>query len=420
MCLIFLYISIRFLSLNRWHVLFRIKNNRHDVTITTHAIKRHFLIWMTTMRQPMKRRCSCVLTLKYTFICVSWWTRQRIHNTLIVVDRYLRLMGDKTIPDSAEPRLESFYPPFIAGIDLPHQGVVDSYNPPFVAGIDLPHQGVVEHGNPHTWERRSVYWDGAQVKTVWLSSSRTSIYPQSQWHACPCTDSPMPAGTRPNRYLPVYPSPDPPFPTLTSLYRHVHIWPGTNLVSRHWPDHPGAYPPIPACTHPTQYLPACPDTDPPFLALTRLFRNVRIRPGTNPPVPDPTFPLLTRLSRHVRVRPGTNPPFPSLTRLSRHVCVRPGTDPPFPAFTHLSRHVPAWPGTYPPVPAPPSGSRPSSPDRCPSLRSGPSAATPSHHGSNPVRDSLYSSAAKFKKACHPSGHYPHFFPGAYLLKGAHA
>ena len=37
-------------------------------------------------------------------------------------------MGDKTIPDSAEPRLESFDPPFVAGIDLPHQGVVDSYN----------------------------------------------------------------------------------------------------------------------------------------------------------------------------------------------------------------------------------------------------------------------------------------------------
>ena len=99
------------------------------VTITTHAIKRHFFIWMTTVRQPTKRRRSCVLTLKYTFICAYWWTRQRIHNTLIVVDRYLRLMGDKTIPDSAEPRLESFYPPFVAGIDLPHQGVVDSYNP---------------------------------------------------------------------------------------------------------------------------------------------------------------------------------------------------------------------------------------------------------------------------------------------------
>ena len=25
-------------------------------------------------------------------------------------------MGDKTIPDSAEPHLESFYPPFVAGI----------------------------------------------------------------------------------------------------------------------------------------------------------------------------------------------------------------------------------------------------------------------------------------------------------------
>ena len=66
--------------------------------------------------------------LKIHLICVYWWSRQRIHNTLIVVDQYLRLMGDKTIPDSAEPRLESFYPPFVAGIDLPHQGVVDSYN----------------------------------------------------------------------------------------------------------------------------------------------------------------------------------------------------------------------------------------------------------------------------------------------------
>ena len=116
------------LRLNGWHVLLCIVNNRHGVTITTDAIKHHFLMWMTTMRQPTKRWCSCVLTLNCTFICVYWWTIQRIHNTLIVVDRYLRLMGDKTIPDSAEPRLESFYPPFVAGVDLPHHGVVDSYN----------------------------------------------------------------------------------------------------------------------------------------------------------------------------------------------------------------------------------------------------------------------------------------------------
>ena len=95
LCLIFLYIYLYGLSLNGWHTLFRIVNNRHGVTITTHAIKRNFLIWMTIVRQSTKHWCSCVLTFKFTFICVYWWTRQRIHNTLIVVDRYLRLMGDK-------------------------------------------------------------------------------------------------------------------------------------------------------------------------------------------------------------------------------------------------------------------------------------------------------------------------------------
>ena len=37
-------------------------------------------------------------------------------------------MEDKTIQDLAEPRLESFYPPFVAAVDLPHQGVLDSYS----------------------------------------------------------------------------------------------------------------------------------------------------------------------------------------------------------------------------------------------------------------------------------------------------
>ena len=53
---------------------------------------------------------------------------KRIHNTLIVVDRDLRLMGDKTVPHSAAPSLKSFYPQFVAGIDLPQRCVVDSYN----------------------------------------------------------------------------------------------------------------------------------------------------------------------------------------------------------------------------------------------------------------------------------------------------
>ena len=38
---------------------------------------------------------------------------------LDVVDRYLRRMGDKTIPDEAPPSLESLYPTWVAGIDLP-------------------------------------------------------------------------------------------------------------------------------------------------------------------------------------------------------------------------------------------------------------------------------------------------------------
>ena len=71
------------LSLNGWYAVFCITNNRHGLTITTHAIKRHLLIWMTTVRQPTKRRCSCVLTEKSTFICVYWWTRKRVHNTMV-------------------------------------------------------------------------------------------------------------------------------------------------------------------------------------------------------------------------------------------------------------------------------------------------------------------------------------------------
>ena len=167
------------LSFNGWHALRCNTNNRHDVTITTHAIKRYFLIWMTTVRQPTKHVCSCVLTFKYTFICVYWWTRQRIYNTLIVVDRYLRLMGDKTIPDSAEPRLESFYPPFVAGIDLQHQGVVDSYNPPFVAGIYLPHQGVVDSHNLQKW----ISCTGKMISLYWIRSKMQ--FPQTWYPLSP-------------------------------------------------------------------------------------------------------------------------------------------------------------------------------------------------------------------------------------------
>ena len=174
-CVWYFCIYLYGLSLYGWHAVFCITNYRHDITITTHAIKHHFLIWMTTVRPPTKRRCPCVLTLKYTFICVYWWTRQRINNTLIAVDRYLRLMGDKTIPDSAEPRLELFYPPFVADIDLPHQGVVDSYNLP---------SSRASHGRSivRIWEKidRAItalcIWSSTKIK--WLSIELITVNQQ--------------------------------------------------------------------------------------------------------------------------------------------------------------------------------------------------------------------------------------------------
>ena len=45
---------------------------------------------------------------------------------LDVVDRYLRRMGDKMIPDEAPPSLESFYPQESQVSIYRNQGVVDS------------------------------------------------------------------------------------------------------------------------------------------------------------------------------------------------------------------------------------------------------------------------------------------------------
>ena len=103
------------------------------VVIRARAIPRHFLIWMRTVGQLRHADYCGAFMFKYAF---HRWTRQIIHNTLIVVDRYPRLMQDKAIPDLSEPRLESFHPPFVAGIDQPHQGVVDSYT--------------LYNGNPYT------------------------------------------------------------------------------------------------------------------------------------------------------------------------------------------------------------------------------------------------------------------------------
>ena len=113
-------------------------------------VMRHFLIWMRAARQHRRQVESAASDRVNLEICAYWWTRQRIHDTLIVLDRYLRLMGEKTIPDSAEPRLESFFPPFVAGIDLTHQGVVDPYSPHHQRDISCFY---IAFPSPHwTWE----------------------------------------------------------------------------------------------------------------------------------------------------------------------------------------------------------------------------------------------------------------------------
>ena len=55
----------------------------------------------------------------------NWQKTIRVHYNLIVVDRYLRRMGDKTIPDEAPPSLESFLPPRVEGIALPQSRFLD-------------------------------------------------------------------------------------------------------------------------------------------------------------------------------------------------------------------------------------------------------------------------------------------------------
>ena len=51
----------------------------------------------------------------YYKILLDLWMRDRINTTLIVIEwRPRPIMGDKIIPDSAEPRLRSFYPPFLS------------------------------------------------------------------------------------------------------------------------------------------------------------------------------------------------------------------------------------------------------------------------------------------------------------------
>ena len=98
------------------------QKNVFCVATKARAIPRHFLIWMRTVGQIRHADYRGVFVIKYAF---HRWTRQRIHTTFIVVDRYLRLMGDHddVIKWKHFPR----YWPFVGGIhrspvNSPHKG----------------------------------------------------------------------------------------------------------------------------------------------------------------------------------------------------------------------------------------------------------------------------------------------------------
>ena len=105
-----------------WQMAYTTWNHKNIlcVAIKARATPRHFHIWLTTVGQLRHADYRGAFVLKYAFYR---WTRQSIHNTLIIVNRYLRLMGDKTILDEASSGI------VLSPIHLPHQGVVDSYGP---------------------------------------------------------------------------------------------------------------------------------------------------------------------------------------------------------------------------------------------------------------------------------------------------
>ena len=81
------------LSLNGWHALLCITNNRQDVTIATHAVTPRPYVdddGETTYETPI-------------FLCFN--LEIHIYLCLLLNETKNLLMGDKTIPDSAEPRL---------------------------------------------------------------------------------------------------------------------------------------------------------------------------------------------------------------------------------------------------------------------------------------------------------------------------
>ena len=93
------------------------------LSIRASAALCHFLTWMMMVVQLWRWLSRCF----YVRICFLSTNKTENPQHLDCGRSIHVTHGDKTSPDSAEPRFESFYLPFIAGINLPHQGIVDKY-----------------------------------------------------------------------------------------------------------------------------------------------------------------------------------------------------------------------------------------------------------------------------------------------------
>ena len=101
------------------------KSLQNNHSIIAHCLakdKRVTLMWLKigSISYPLTLLCCKPSMTHCTIVSADPYVKDYknpLH--LDVIDRYLRRMGDRTIPDEAPPSLESFYPPWVAGIHLP-------------------------------------------------------------------------------------------------------------------------------------------------------------------------------------------------------------------------------------------------------------------------------------------------------------
>ena len=127
-CVWYFGIYVYGLGLNGWHASFCITNNHHNATITTHAIKRHVLIGMTTVTPPTTPMFLCFnLDIHlYLYLLVNK-TKNPQHLDLWLIDT-CDSWGIKRF-QTRRSLVWNRFTPIRRRYRSTTQGVVDSYNP---------------------------------------------------------------------------------------------------------------------------------------------------------------------------------------------------------------------------------------------------------------------------------------------------